>query len=308
MAASFLQQLPLLILSLFTNINKYQHHRYSLPPPLPDVMDHDLGPFLFSTGAKRRYESTPPLVWAASKGNTKRFLSLLSLPQYRTNLSDTGIGYSCLDLGIILSDIEVVRALVSLPPGLFERTGSKSILHHQTVRLTRLQINLIRYPTYVYPNFAALREEFEIFKLIAETGRVDITARDPKDEGMTPLQRACYSGSIEILDLILARYSVKATVDVLDNSGRTPLSFAAENGHDMIVEWLLKFDAVDPDLVDYRKRTPYYYAIRYGHEAIGQVLLDTRCVNRIKERALSDREADQRHDVQVKGQSANPSG
>jgi ankyrin repeat protein len=53
--------------------------------------------------------------------------------------------------------------------------------------------------------------------------------------------------SFEILD--------SNSPDVKDSYGRTPLSWAAENGHETVVK-LLANDGIDPDSKDIYSRTP----------------------------------------------------
>jgi ankyrin repeat protein len=65
-----------------------------------------------------------------------------------------------------------------------------------------------------------------------------------------------------------------AHVDLRDGGGRTPLSYAAEEGHDTVVQQLLSCDGVDINAEDQRyRRTPLVWAARGGHESVvGQLL------------------------------------
>ncbi|KAL8881573.1 MAG: hypothetical protein Q9198_001245 [Flavoplaca austrocitrina] len=61
--------------------------------------------------------------------------------------------------------------------------------------------------------------------------------------------------------------------DLKDSYGRTPLSYAAGNGHVPAVQLLLEKRA-DIDFKDNDRRTPLWYAAEKGHVAVVQLLLD----------------------------------
>jgi hypothetical protein len=67
----------------------------------------------------------------------------------------------------------------------------------------------------------------------------------------------------------------RSTVDLVDSHGRTALSYAAEQGHEVIVKLLLDTGIADADIRDQDGRTPLYHAAAGGCEAVVKLLLDT---------------------------------
>ena len=56
--------------------------------------------------------------------------------------------------------------------------------------------------------------------------------------------------------------------DYKDNSGRTPVSWAAGSRHEAVVEMLLAKDAVDPDSKDSDDWTPLSWSTWSGYEVV----------------------------------------
>ena len=97
---------------------------------------------------------------------------------------------------------------------------------------------------------------------------------DPKDgQGRSPLSFAAANGHEETVKLLLGTGTVN--VDSRTRDGASPLLCAARNGHHAIVQLLLTTCKADVDSRDMQGRTPLLWAIRNGHEAIVKLLLST---------------------------------
>ncbi|KAL2136013.1 hypothetical protein VTI74DRAFT_5900 [Chaetomium olivicolor] len=74
--------------------------------------------------------------------------------------------------------------------------------------------------------------------------------------------------------ILLNPESGKACVNMEDDEGRTPLSYAASEGHEAIARLLIEKGA-DANRQDYRDETPLAHAISSGHEHIVRLFLDS---------------------------------
>jgi ankyrin repeat protein len=96
---------------------------------------------------------------------------------------------------------------------------------------------------------------------------------DLKDSySRTPLSYAAEKGHEGVVKLLLA--IDKVDVDAKAGFSQTALSYAAANGHEGVFKLLLAIDKVDVDAKDEFGQTPLQYAAANGHEGIVKLLLE----------------------------------
>ena len=88
---------------------------------------------------------------------------------------------------------------------------------------------------------------------------------------------ASFFGIVELVVLLINDESCE--VDQRDCAGRTPLAWAAWNGHEGVVKTLLDSKNVDPNSLDVHGGTPLANAAVYGHEGVVKLLLKRDNVN-----------------------------
>jgi len=98
---------------------------------------------------------------------------------------------------------------------------------------------------------------------------LDINAID--ETGATPLLWAARGGHEAVVKLLLGLEGINP--DKPDFNVRTPLSYAAENRHGVAVKLLLGRKDVNPDRPDHVRRVPISWAAGNGHEAVVKMLL-----------------------------------
>lgn len=88
----------------------------------------------------------------------------------------------------------------------------------------------------------------------------------------SPLHEAVLNGDLDILSLLIDH---GAQTNIQDNSGSTPLHWAAKLGHESVVSLLLRQQSA-PTMLDANAEglTPLRLAIRNGHGRIVKMLLD----------------------------------
>ena len=101
------------------------------------------------------------------------------------------------------------------------------------------------------------------------SGHTNYSLEIPKQ--MTGLHLAAYFGVYEAAN-ILSRHV--QSLDMKDSYSRTPLSWAAENGHEAVLKLLLDKGA-ELETRDTRySQTPLSWAVQYGREAVVKLLLE----------------------------------
>lgn len=111
--------------------------------------------------------------------------------------------------------------------------------------------------------------------ILQRLGQVAVEADLKDDNGRTPLSFAAAEGHTTIVEVLLATGQIN--IESRDTEfSQTPLSWAARNGHEAVVKLLLATGQVDIDLKDPRfGQTPLSWAAENGHEAIVKLLLAT---------------------------------
>lgn len=98
----------------------------------------------------------------------------------------------------------------------------------------------------------------------------DISPTCVEDYSRPLLCSVARRGFQTVVKLLVSKLDV--TVDVEGPHGQTPLSYAAENGHEAVVQILLSEDA-DPDARDVLGRSPLLYAAKFGRKSVVNALL-----------------------------------
>ena len=117
---------------------------------------------------------------------------------------------------------------------------------------------------------AAVMGRIDIVKMLINAGTSSgFIYKQFGTDGRTPLSYAAEEGHTEIVNLLKG---IKGS-DYVDRDGRTPLSYAAEEGHTKIVNLLIDEGANIRD-DDEDGRTSLLYAVEKGHTEIAQKLIE----------------------------------
>ena len=80
--------------------------------------------------------------------------------------------------------------------------------------------------------------------------------------------------------VIIELVKAGADVNIADDRGRTPISYAAERGYDDCVALLVAYDA-DINIADKDGNTPMKLALKNGHEKVVKLLKHVEARNRV---------------------------
>ena len=119
---------------------------------------------------------------------------------------------------------------------------------------------------------------FGIAEIVA--GLIELKCYNIKEEdfsGRGPLAWAAQNGHEGVVEILLGQGEVNP--DKPDHDGRTPLSHAAGNGHEGVVKVLLGRGGVSPDKPDKWGQTPLSHVAQHGHEEVVKILLGWKEVN-----------------------------
>ncbi|CAI7569589.1 unnamed protein product [Penicillium manginii] len=113
-------------------------------------------------------------------------------------------------------------------------------------------------------------------KVSSSTQAMTISMKQPGYSQNVPqlvkgVHLAAYFGLTKVLDILLRNGNYP---DLQDTYGRTPLSWAAENGQEASVELLLDSDRVDANFRDENGESPLSWAAKKGHLRTVKSLLD----------------------------------
>jgi len=115
----------------------------------------------------------------------------------------------------------------------------------------------------------------EVVASLMEVGGSDIDGESYLDR--TPLSWAAYNGHEGVVEILLGCGDVNP--DKADKFGITPLMDAAKRGHEGVVKILLGREDVNPNKANNPGRTPLSHAAWNGHEGVVKILLEREDVN-----------------------------
>ncbi|RYP78372.1 hypothetical protein DL771_000557 [Monosporascus sp. 5C6A] len=114
-------------------------------------------------------------------------------------------------------------------------------------------------------HWAAYKGHEDVVKYLQQ----DANKKLRDNNGRTALHLAAIAGIKEAVKLLIG---VGADKEAKDRVGVTPLHYAAENGHEAVVRFLVIEAGADKKAKDNNGRTPLHYAAEYGYEAVIRLL------------------------------------
>lgn len=117
---------------------------------------------------------------------------------------------------------------------------------------------------------AAKNKWTEIVLALLELG---VTATHTDADFRTALSYAAEHGPFHVASKLLAK-ATQIQLNAVDKQGRTPLSWAAGQGQNALVEKLLVDQRVQKEKKDHDEHTPIFWAAKNGHRRVVELLID----------------------------------
>ena len=225
------------------------------------------------------YKPFSALHWISYFGIAEVANTLIEMNIWDVNEAD-GAGVTPLIWAARYGHEEVVRLLLQkkeIQPDQQDANHNRTALSWAAGNGHEGVVSLFLEPRFVNPASTGRRRERGRREPDPLIGRRYVNPDSSGKSGRTPLSWAAGNGHEGVVKLLLGREDVNP--DSTRESGRTPLSWAAENGREGVVKLLLGRRDVNPDTPDTTYgQSPLSWAAVNGHEGVVKLLLERRDV------------------------------
>jgi len=238
------------------------------------------------------------LVRAIEAGQDEAASVLLEVAGVDTSVRDSN-STTLLALASQQGMIRTVRLLLALgkaDPGAVDKSGHTALSlaaeqgHEQIVQELlqsgRVSLKPSGGAEAQNPLFCAIRaDQSAVVRLLAQRDDLADLMRDGAT-GRTALSLACERGGLQTVKALLLGAESVVHPNMADSDGKTPLCWAAEKGHDAVVEHLMSVKA-DVSVRTAHGRTPLHYAAESGRATVINTLLRYADANAVAEDGTS---------------------